>query len=614
MPHAQVAILGERSAEMSTTKGKTAFDWDLYGDRVKVLQHYRATQEYMDGILESGEGATFPVHLVVVSGLSAPFTEFMYKQNDFVEFNDDKVRLVKFPNISTCVLKILVDCSYTGNLFVDMNTVWQVAQVAQLYEMTEVTSACCSFLSHHVTVDNCMQVYQFGKSKRHSKLIQSSLQTMRRNIAAFAAYDEFYRFIDVIHLKSILAADDLNVDSEEHVWLIISRWINTDKDTRLGSLDYLMESIRFHRTDISFLESLSRDPLILTEKKRGRPATHVNRMIREKSRYTFARDNRSLPAVMEPMTARPRIPNEIVFAIGGWKAGRTTNLIETYDRFTDTWYEMKHDADRGPMHAYSGAEWFNNKIYFIGGTDGQNIKSSVVSFDPKIMEWKTLESMSTKRCYVATALFDGSIYAVGGHNGDHRLETVEKYDPEKNVWTQVASMNVARSDCCCVVLNGKIYAVGGLHENGIEASTECYDPLTDSWTIVAEMSTPRTSLAVVSLGGYMYALGGNRGDQRVNSVEKYDPTSNIWTRVASMKDKRSTFRACVLGGKIFVAGGYDGQQPFDRCESYEPHNDTWTSIQPMNNSRSGLSLIVVSGLSNAAHYTFCGNQRRHLLR
>lgn len=29
--------------------------------------------------------------------------------------------------------------------------------------------------------------------------------------------------------------------------------------------------------------------------------------------------------------ARPRIPNEIVFAVGGWSAGSPTSFMETYD-------------------------------------------------------------------------------------------------------------------------------------------------------------------------------------------------------------------------------------------------------------------------------------------
>ncbi len=35
--------------------------------------------------------------------------------------------------------------------------------------------------------------------------------------------------------------------------------------------------------------------------------------------------------------ARPRIPHDILFVIGGWSGGSPTNVIETYDTRADRW-------------------------------------------------------------------------------------------------------------------------------------------------------------------------------------------------------------------------------------------------------------------------------------
>lgn len=34
---------------------------------------------------------------------------------------------------------------------------------------------------------------------------------------------------------------------------------------------------------------------------------------------------------------RPRIPHELLFAIGGWSGGSPTNAMETYDTRADQW-------------------------------------------------------------------------------------------------------------------------------------------------------------------------------------------------------------------------------------------------------------------------------------
>ena len=44
--------------------------------------------------------------------------------------------------------------------------------------------------------------------------------------------------------------------------------------------------------------------------------------------------------------ARPRIPHEIMFVIGGWSGGSPTNVIETYDTRADRWITVEY-ADRG---------------------------------------------------------------------------------------------------------------------------------------------------------------------------------------------------------------------------------------------------------------------------
>ena len=50
-------------------------------------------------------------------------------------------------------------------------------------------------------------------------------------------------------------------------------------------------------------------------------------------------------AMETPFLATPRIPNSILFAIGGWSVGSPTGLIEAYDTKADRWIQVSKYFD-----------------------------------------------------------------------------------------------------------------------------------------------------------------------------------------------------------------------------------------------------------------------------
>ena len=68
--------------------------------------------------------------------------------------------------------------------------------------------------------------------------------------------------------------------------------------------------------------------------------------------------------VTTPELARPRVPHEILFAIGGWSGGSPTNFIETYDTRADRWVKVStgrysYVSDKTEVDA----EAFHDKLY-----------------------------------------------------------------------------------------------------------------------------------------------------------------------------------------------------------------------------------------------------------
>lgn len=62
---------------------------------------------------------------------------------------------------------------------------------------------------------------------------------------------------------------------------------------------------------------------------------------------------------------------------------------------------------------------------------------SVYRYDPQTDVWTAVAPMSISRDAVGVCLLGDRLYAVGGYDGQVYLSTVEAYDPQTNEWTQV---------------------------------------------------------------------------------------------------------------------------------------------------------------------------------
>jgi len=65
-------------------------------------------------------------------------------------------------------------------------------------------------------------------------------------------------------------------------------------------------------------------------------------------------------------------------------------------------------------------------------------------FDPIGEKWRMAEAMKMLRSRVGVAVMKNRLYAIGGFNGQERLATVEVFDSNTKSWSKVASMNFRR--------------------------------------------------------------------------------------------------------------------------------------------------------------------------
>lgn len=595
-------------------KGETSIDWDSYKNPGKKLLEFKEDKRYIDLVLESSEGQQFQVHSVIMSSLSKKFWSYLTSlmeetpnETTLKDFAGEK-QICQFVRVHlpSHVLQAFINYAYKGILSTDALHVWEILEEAEKFKIRDAENECCTLITKLVTRDNCTEMYRMAAGREHKKLLAASLEVIQRNLLHVIDQGIFFATLDLESLQKILCSDYLNAP-EEKVWTAIKKWVSFDHQNRRFNLPILFKSIRLLRTPPGFITGVLSDPIIDDSKIRFEIISSYEDAftLQEVRGEDFMKDGNGLLVDMYLEYARPRTPNEVIIGIGGYKDSRCSKHIECYDSVTNLWFEYPRQF-RCPIKAYHGAQWFEKKVWIIGGGNGSQYLATVNSWDPSVGSWKSEASLQSKRCFVMTAVCQEKLYAIGGHNSDNLMRSVEVYNPIQKTWEAGREMIANRSDGAACVIDNKIFVIGGLNENGIERSAEVFDVDKNEWTLLPEMAHRRTSLGAVALLGFVYAIGGNDGLMKQSSAERFDPTTNHWSRIANMNQGRSTFSAAVMNHKIYVTGGHNASTTISSVEVFDPSTGIWTEVTSMRYPRSGLALLTLCNVAFLSQLSYSG--------
>ncbi|MDQ7799345.1 MAG: kelch repeat-containing protein [Candidatus Edwardsbacteria bacterium] len=268
--------------------------------------------------------------------------------------------------------------------------------------------------------------------------------------------------------------------------------------------------------------------------------------------------------------------NGSLYAFGGWTDDFTTNTVQLYGIYNNTWVV-------GPsMVQYRSrfsAATVINKIYILGGFGFPNLNEE---YDPATGLWSTKADMPTKRVNFAVATANGIIYVMGGDTSCSWESTissniVEAYDPIADSWTTKAPMLLSRKNHTAAAVNGKIYVFGGNETwNDPLTNVDEYDPATNTWTSKSPIPTPRYYLSSATSNGIIYAMGGlyydlsNHQNYYYTNVEAYDPVANSWTQKTPMPTGKFWFGAASDNNFIYTIGGDNGYNCLNEVYKYDP--------------------------------------------
>lgn len=564
-----------------------------------TLSELRHAGKFCDAFIKV-RSQSYPIHRNVMSACSPYFKSLFTKTNTHR-------KEITIPGVTEEAVRLLIDFAYRRTVDISPHNVEILLPVADQFHVTGLLKLCSEFLYRHLTHENCLGILRFAKKHQCISLEKSALRYTLKHFSQVYSLSNEYLQLTLALVCSLLASDLLNVTCEEFVFDAVCRWVDFDPKHRKQHMHQLLSTVRLGLLPSTVFEAKVKGHAFVKDDPECKPLIKdTEEFLEELDRCEEPDFDMSLPF------ARPRLPHEILFVIGGWSGGRPISMVETYDTRADRWVVCAAE-DKGPR-AYHGVVAVGCLIYVIGGFDATECFSSCRVFDTRTKQWQEVAPMNQKRSYVSVALLNGYIYACGGFEGPPRsqgdnlvtprLRSVERFEPRANQWTKMAAMKERRSDAGAAAFQDKIFICGGFNGSECLSSAEVYCPVTDQWTLIPPMASRRSGVGVVCYQGNIFAAGGFDGVTRVCSVEKYCHTERTWTSVPDMYNARSNFAIEVIDEMLFVIGGFNGETTIYNVECYDIQSNEWYNATDMNLYKSALSACVVRDLPDVRDFVY----------
>ena len=192
---------------------------------------------------------------------------------------------------------------------------------------------------------------------------------------------------------------------------------------------------------------------------------------------------------------------ETLYAVGGKSSGDGSGRLSECEMLELSSSEQPLNWERiqpvRPGRSDAGAVCVRDRVWVVGGFDGQNCLSSVEVLHTGTGRWSRGPALLTGRSGLSCAYLGGWIYAAGGSDGSSRLRSVERIKPGASRWERVADMINHRSNFSLAALGGRLVAAGGFNGSTVSAEVEMFEPETGVWTKMESMPEAKSGMATV---------------------------------------------------------------------------------------------------------------------
>merc|ERR1719500_1089199 len=403
---------------------------DLYSTGFPMMESIRREGQLCDVTLTVGEHSLAAHRIVLAANI--PYFRAMFTHN----MVESRQSTIPMSCIDSSALESLVNFAYTGRVSISTSNVQNLMLGASFLQLTRVRDACADFLQTRLTPQNVLGIRTFAESLGSVSLVTQSNKYLQKHFKAVSESEEFCQ-LGLVEVGELVAREELHVASEEIVFLAVMRWIKQDVEDRSSHLPSLLVRVRLPLLTPQFLaDKVAAEELI--------QSSHQCRDLLDEARdYHLMPERRPL---LKSFKFKPRCCKDLVgviYAVGGQtKSGNSLSTVEVYDPILGRW----RDAEAMSMlRSRVGVAVMQNRLYAIGGYNGQERLNTVEVFDAVTKRWSKVAAMNCKRSAVGAVALGNHLYVCGGFDGISSLDTVERFDPEENLWTMMPSMTKHRS-------------------------------------------------------------------------------------------------------------------------------------------------------------------------
>ncbi|XP_060863406.1 kelch-like protein 17 isoform X2 [Metopolophium dirhodum] len=222
------------------------------------LDEFRKGDIEWDVTLKSTDGKEIHAHKCVLASQSEYFERMFI--GGFKETTQD---VIQINDISSDVLKIVIDFMYTGELVpIEEDNVEEMLNAADMFQLEDIRDACLKYYVCVVHDKNCLEFKETADLRAMTTLSEICLNYALQRFLHIAEHQSFLD-ADVTHIMQLLKSDNLHVTNEEPVYRAIMKWVKYDETKRKHLLPDLLANVRLVFTSKDFLvQEVISDPLI----------------------------------------------------------------------------------------------------------------------------------------------------------------------------------------------------------------------------------------------------------------------------------------------------------------------------------------------------------------
>lgn len=521
-------------------------------------------EEILTDVILVTDSGKLPAHKFILAANSDYFLTLFNGPLATTEVN------INLHSVSQDVLQDVLSYIYTGLIRITEKNIEDVLYIACMLLLTNLRDRCAKFLKNRLHLENCLQIFSIAKKFSLQTLTEVSLNFIAVTFMDLSTMHEFLE-LSLDELTDIVSLENLAIRSEDHVMEKAIMWLEHDVFEREEKFLLVLECIHLPSVGDALIKNILDTNCTIRKNKELVSAFQTALKMRNQLEVSDSFMESTHPlACYNPRKYMRCVP--CIIAMGG-------PTLSLFNSELDKWCEI---IKCKPRHC-PGMDVIGSYIYIVGGSLEWKRKSSGEKYDTETNEWLPIESMSTTRSNFGLVEHKEKLYALGGYDGDFPLSSAEVYDPKNDKWTRIANMNSSRDGACNVSDGEHLYAIGGYDGKRYLTSTERYSIETGLWNdkVVPPMTEKRQNAMSAYYDDHIFIIGGYFDDTYHQSVEVFNVSDGDWRFVSPLPEPRHHAGAAAMNGNVFVCGGWSGQLPVTSVDVYSIEDDVWRKAAPM---------------------------------